>query len=200
MFGIDDALLGAIAGPVLGGLLGGEGNSQTATTQNKIDPRMDPYIYGDGGILPSASAWYSQNQTGLNPQMLAGLNNQWSQLGASKSGYDTMQNLGLSMMGGGVAGNPFSNGTMANGGTMPSAGAGIPQGIPATQQPYHPAQFNGAGPFTMPTMTPRAVAPSQFMAQPQVDPRKAQYDNMFGPGGGGGIGGYVGGGFNREIG
>lgn len=197
-------ILGSIAGPLIGGLLGSGGNSQTSSMQDKIDPRMDPYIYGDGGILPAAAGWYNQNQSGLNPQMLTGLNNQWSQIGASKSGYDTMQNLGLSMMGGGVAGNPFSNGTMANGGTMPSGGTGIPQGIPqgipATQQPYQPAQFSGAGPFAMPTMAPRAAAPSQFMDPSQVDPRKAQYDNMFGPGGGGGIGGYVGGGFNREIG
>jgi hypothetical protein len=189
----------SLIGPVVGGLLGGEGNSQTSSTQNKIDPRMDPYIYGEGGILPAAAAWYNQNQSGLNPQMLTGLNNQWLQLGASKPGYDTMQNLGLSMMGGGVMGNPFSNGTMANGGTMPAP----MQGSQGTQspQPYQPAQFSGAGPFTMPTMAPRMGLPSQFIPQQRPDdPRKAQYDNMFGPGGGGGIGGYVGGGFNREIG
>ncbi len=103
---------------------------------------MDPYVYGNGGVLPSASSWYQSNASGLNPQMLTGMNNQWSQLGASAPGYQHMQNLGLSLMGGGVAGNPFTGGNMASGG---GASAG----------PYQVPQMS-PGPFTMPAQMPAA--------------------------------------------
>ena len=146
---------------LLGGLLGSEEKttgktnptSQTTTssgshgssTQNKIDPRMEQAIYGAGGIMPNASAWYMQNQSGLNDKMVTGMNNQWNQLGASSQGFNQMQNLGMGLMGGGAAGNPFTGGG----------------GIAPQQMSYKPAEFNAAGgfnPFSMPSPTPMAAA------------------------------------------
>ena len=159
------ALLASIAGPVIGGLLGNEGQQQTQTQQNKIDPRMDPYVYGANGVLPAAASWYGQHQGGMNNQMLTGMNNQWSQLGASGQGYNQMQNLGLSMMGGGVAGNPFGSTT----GGMVQQPSYQPQ---QPQQSYQPAPMQMSlgpttgGQFQMPSAP--AYTPPQVQPQPST--------------------------------
>ena len=114
--------------------------SSEGFTQNFVDPRFEPYIYGEGGILGSAYDWYDQNRSGTSPQSLEGMNNQWAQLGASKQGFDAMQNLGMGMMGQGVTGNPFSGGYQG-GGTFPTTGI-APQNLT-----YTPAQFGQGGPF-----------------------------------------------------
>jgi hypothetical protein len=154
---------------LLGGLMGSEektvgkvdpssrttvsNSSHGSSTQNKIDPRMEQAIYGAGGIMPNASAWYAQNQSGLNDKMITGMNNQWNQLGASKQGFDQMQNLGMGLMGGGSAGNPFTGGG----------------GIAPQQLSYKPAEMGGgsvsgggaSSPFVMPTPAPApAMLPS----------------------------------------
>lgn len=160
-------MLPSLAGPVIGGLLGSDGSSSQQSVQNKIDPRMDPYIYGSDGILPNAAQWYSQNRTGLNNQMLTGLNNQWNQLGASGQGYNQMQNLGLSLMGG-VAGNPFTQG-----GTSGGSQSGSAAYTPA--QSYQPAQMSmgNSNPFTMPNITAPA-APQQAAAPGNTIPAPMQ--------------------------
>lgn len=112
MFGIDD-LIGAVAAPLLGGLMGSQGSSQS--TQQSIDPRMAKYIYGEdgkGGLLSEAQKWYENNKTGLNPQMLQGLNTQWAVLNdpANMGAYTQMRNLGSGLMSAPVMGNPFSDG------------------------------------------------------------------------------------------
>lgn len=146
---------------LLGGLLGSEEKtvgktnptSQTTTSSNSsgshrqdyLDPRMEQAIYGAGGIMPNAAAWYAQNQSGLNDKMVTGMNNQWNQLGASTQGFNQMQNLGMGLMGGGTAGNPFTGGG----------------GIAPQQMSYKPANFNtggGESPFAMPAA--QAPAPS----------------------------------------
>lgn len=150
---------------LLGGLLGSEektvgkvdptsrttvtNGSHGSSTQHRIDPRMEQAIYGAGGIMPNASAWYAQNQSGLNDKMITGMNNQWNQLGASKQGFDQMQNLGMGLMGGGTAGNPFTGGG----------------GIAPQQLTYKPAEMNTASsansPFTMPVAAPApAMSPA----------------------------------------
>jgi len=166
---------------LLGGLMGSEektvgktaptsqttnsSSSHGSSTQNRIDPRMEQAIYGAGGIMPNASAWYAQNQSGLNDKMVTGMNNQWNQLGASKQGFDQMQNLGMGLMGGGTAGNPFTGG-----------GGIAPQNLT-----YKPADMaTGASPnspFTMPVAAP---APSMSAGAPSGG----------GGGGGGGDAGY----------
>lgn len=166
MFGFDDLLI-PVGMSLIGGLLGSEektvgkteptsrttvsngSSSHGSSTQNKIDPRMEQAIYGAGGIMPNAAAWYAQNQSGLNDKMITGMNNQWNQLGASKQGFDQMQNLGMGLMGGGTAGNPFTGGG----------------GIAAQKLSYNPAQMemssNANSPFVMPTpMAAPAMLPS----------------------------------------
>jgi hypothetical protein len=147
---------------LLGGLLGseektvGKTNPTSSTTvsggsshrQDKLDPRMEKAIYGAGGIMPSAAEWYKNNKSGLNSQMVTGMNNQWNQLGASGQGFNQMQNLGMGLMGGGSAGNPFTGGG----------------GIAPQQLSYTPAQQeNGTvNPFTMPAATvPAAATPAK---------------------------------------
>jgi hypothetical protein len=121
------ALVGSVAAPVIGGLMGGRGNSSTQTSQASIDPRMADAVYGSGGILPSGRDWYNANKTGMNAQMATGLDNQWNQHTASTQGFNQMQNLGMGLMGGGTAGNPFTGG-----------------GYIAPSQPsYAPAAFTG---------------------------------------------------------
>jgi hypothetical protein len=121
------------AAPLIGGLLGSSGKQTTQTQQNTVDPRFAEYMYGQNGVLPSAQNWYSNNKTGLNSQMLTGMDNQWKQLGNSAQGFNQMQNLGMGLMGGGVASNPFTGGG----------------GQAATQTAYNPvAMSTGANPFT----------------------------------------------------
>jgi hypothetical protein len=50
---------------LLGGLLGGSSSGPdnlTSTSQNKMDPRMDPYVYGQGGILNQIMAQSGKQQ------------------------------------------------------------------------------------------------------------------------------------------
>lgn len=110
---------------LLGGLMGSEGSSQTQ--KNEIDPRMAKYIYGEdgkGGLLSEAQKWYENNKTGLNPQMLQGLNTQWAVLNdpANMGAYTQMRNLGSGLMSAPVMGNPFSDGRASLSGNL-----GMPQ-------------------------------------------------------------------------
>ena len=110
------ALLGAA-----GGLLGsGHGlNSASESVQNRIDPRMARYIYGqDGnsGLLGNVNNLYSSQlaQGGLNDQQRQGMASQLDVLNdpSYQSGYTQMRNTGNSLLGQPVAGNPFNNGQM----------------------------------------------------------------------------------------
>ena len=148
MFGIDDAIIGAVAAPLIGGLLGSKGNSSStggAVTQtNSIDPRLVDSIYGKNGVVPSAQDWYAKNKTGMNPMMLQGMDNQWNQANASHQGFNQMQNLGMGLMGAGVAGNPFFGGY--RGGTNWRGGS---NGIAPQAMSFNPAQrTQTASPFT----------------------------------------------------
>lgn len=152
MFGIDDAIIGAVAAPLVGGLLGSKGNSSSSggavTQTNSIDPRLVDSIYGKNGVVPSAQDWYAKNKTGMNPMMLQGMDNQWNQANASHQGFNQMQNLGMGLMGAGMAGNPFSGGY--TGGTNFSGGLnGNGGSIAARPMSFAPAQrTQTASPFT----------------------------------------------------
>ena len=118
-------MLGEILGSVVGGLLGG-GGSESERTSNKIDERLAPYVYGKdgkGGLLADVNSLYRQQaaQGGLNPMMRAGLESQRQVLASPQytQGYEAMRSLGLGLMGGGVAQNPFTSGGMG-GGAAPS--------------------------------------------------------------------------------
>ena len=116
-----------------------------SSSQSYVDPRMENILYGTGGIIPQATDWYNQNSTGTNDQMITGMNNTWNQLGASGQGYNQMQNLGMQLMGGGAAGNPFT-------------GTG---GIAAQQVQYTPATFSAGteNPFVQKEQKPLSVLP-----------------------------------------
>jgi hypothetical protein len=87
------SLLGPAA-TVLGGLAGSQGQKTEQTSERKTDPRVDPYLFGDGtnpGLLG-----YTQQL--LARQMAPG----------GLQGYDDMKSLGLLNMNIPVAGNGFS--------------------------------------------------------------------------------------------
>ena len=184
------SLLTSLAGPVIGGLLGGGGSkSQETTKVNQIDPRLEPYIYGANGSLPAAQDWFSKNKSGMNGQMQQGLTNQASQYAASKPGFDTMQNLGLGLMGGGVAGNPFSQGysggtNFAPQGRTNMAGTNQPTAQQTTQA-YTPAVFDNApvqAPVSTPTAAPTAAPEDDLMKwmRNQAMMQKSQYEQLYG--------------------
>ena len=116
-----------------------------SSSQSYIDPRMENILYGTGGIIPQATDWWNNNSSGTNEQMITGMNNTWNQLGASGQGYNQMQNLGMQLMGGGAAGNPFT-------------GTG---GIAAQQVQYTPATFSAGteNPFVQKEQKPLSVLP-----------------------------------------
>lgn len=181
------SLLTSLAGPVIGGLLGGSGSKQSSTQTNQIDPRLADAIYGANGSVPAAQQWFSQNKSGMNGQMQQGLNNQAAQYAASKPGFDTMQNLGLGLMGGGVAGNPFSQGysggtNFAPQGRTNMAGTNQPTAQQTTQA-YTPAVFDSA-PITQPAAqtnsTPQAAPEDELMKwmRNQAMMQKSQQEQM----------------------
>ena len=178
-------LLGAVAGPVIGGLLGGGGNKSSQTQSNQIDPRLAEAIYGSNGSVPLAQQWLAANKTGMNSQMQQGLDNQTAQYAASKPGFDQMQNLGLGLMGGGVAGNPFSSGYTGGTNFAPtgmSNTAGKNQPIAQqTAQTYTPATFNttqAQTPVSTPTAATSALNPE---LEDMLKRYRAQlgYENQF---------------------
>jgi hypothetical protein len=181
------SLLTSLAGPVIGGLLGGSGSKSSQTQTNTIDPRLAEAIYGSNGSVPAAQDWFSKNKSGMNSQMQQGLNNQASQYAASKPGFDQMQNLGLGLMGGGVAGNPFSQGysggtNFAPQGRTNMAGTNQPTAQQTTQA-YTPAVFDSA-PITQPAAqtnsTPQAAPEDELMKwmRNQAMMQKSQQEQM----------------------
>ena len=102
---------------LVGGLLGSKSSGGTQTAEKKMDPRLDRYVYGEdgqGGLLGAAFD-LAQNQLktgGLNDLQRQGLEMQRQYLMSPQysQGYTNMANLGQSLMGGGVASNPFTAG------------------------------------------------------------------------------------------
>lgn len=98
---------GAIAGSQ-------ESGGDTVTRQSKTDPRMDPYIYGDGGILKELQSWYGANKA-PNANMQAGWDQQLGLLKdpAIAQQMASMRNQAFQGSQAPVAGNPFSDGRMS---------------------------------------------------------------------------------------
>lgn len=108
-------LIGAGLG-LLGGLMGGD-DEQTQTRQ--MDPRLDKYVYGDAsnnGLLADAQSVYNRQMAtgGLNDLQRQGMDMQYQYLMSPQyqQGAQSMFNMGSSLLGGGVAGNPFTTGQM----------------------------------------------------------------------------------------
>lgn len=134
----------AVAGAAVGGLLGG-GGSSSSSTSNKIDDRLSPYVYGKdgkGGLLADVMGQYQQQfaQGGMNPMMRAGLESQRQVLASPQytQGYDAMRSMGLGLMGGGVAQNPFTSGGM--GGSSTPAPSVVRPTTSTQYQPFQPQQ------------------------------------------------------------
>jgi len=164
MFG----LLGAGLG-LLGGLMGGD-NEQTQTRQ--LDPRLSNYVFGSddkSGLLGDASRLYGQQMAtgGLNDIQRQGLGMQQQYLMSPQyqQGNQSLYNLGMNLMGGGIAGNPF----MQRGGMSPM---GMPMGgrpqmtqPQAMQQPSQGFQYQ-----------PIQVAAPDYSAKPPEKPSVTSAD------------------------
>lgn len=185
-------MFGEILGSVFGGLLGGDG-SESSQTSNKIDDRLAPYVYGKdgkGGLLADVNSLYQQQaaQGGLNGLQRAGLESQRQVLASPQytQGYDAMRSMGLGLMGGGVAQNPFTSGGGMGGqmgglqqrpmtqqtgqqfiGSMPSNGM-IGSFAPAAVDLFNKAKTQGNTPQTQQNGVVRPTANTQYQPfQPQ---------------------------------
>lgn len=148
-----DAILGAVAPSLIGGLMGGKGSGSTATQKQELDPRVQGLLFGgyDGsGLLGDANNLYkSQNANGgLNQYQRAGLEGQRQFLTSDgySQGYNAMRDLGMGLLGGGVASNPFTSGPRSGTlGAGPSGGMGAPAVRPQTAS-YKPFSYqNNSG-------------------------------------------------------
>ena len=119
MAGLLDGNWMAAGASLLGGLLGSQSNSssQSNTQTRAMDPRMDRYVYGsDGQSGLLGGAWgLMQKQAangGLNDLQRQGMEMQRQYLMSPQyqNSYGNMMSAGQSLMGGGVAGNPFTSG------------------------------------------------------------------------------------------
>lgn len=108
--------LAGLVGAVAGGLGGGSGDN-TATSQNKMDPRMDAYVYGTGPNDPNSYlgqllAKYKANPSGINATMQQGLDASKAALNDPNyaQSYTQMRNFGTGLLSQPMAGNPFTQG------------------------------------------------------------------------------------------
>jgi hypothetical protein len=96
--------LGALAG------LSGAGDQKQTSTQ-KMDPRMDAMLYGQGGFLPQLQQWFQQNQQ-PNQLMQQGAQQQANFYNSPQytQGFSALRDTGMGLLGKGVAKNPFLEG------------------------------------------------------------------------------------------
>jgi hypothetical protein len=165
-------------GEIVGGLLGLAGGGDSSSTQQmKMDPRMDRFVYGEsgkGGLLGDAYKLYSQQmaQGGMNPMMQAGLESQRQFLTSPQytQGYNNLMNLGQGLLGGGVAGNPF---------TQSQRPAQMPQ---ANMNPFMGGGFqyqnNPAMMGAMSPMQPQGVKPSELSQPKEVTPEQSAIEKL----------------------
>jgi hypothetical protein len=166
---------GIVASVGVGLLTGSEKKGQQTSTQQEMDPAMRPFIFGDAdrkGMMPLG---YEQLLRSQSPEKMAG--------------WNMMQNRGLGLMGGSVAGNPFSQGYQGGTNFAPQGGMGNGMGQ------YAPP------PVPMPPAPTPAPTPAfdfdQMMAewqkkQQEKYAQQAWEDEMRGAGAGGGDGGGTG--------
>lgn len=170
-------MFGEIFGSVLGGLLGG-GGSENSQTSNKIDDRLAPYVYGKdgkGGLLADVNSLYQQQaaQGGLNGLQRAGLESQRQVLSSPQytQGYDAMRSMGLGLMGGGVAQNPFTSGGGVGGMSNQPTPSVVRPTTNTQYQPFQPQQTESLQAMNTPI---QSVA--QFQAANAPAPAPSQND------------------------
>src|SRR5574343_1068478 len=165
---------------IIGGLLGGKkgATNQVQSNTKSMDPTVRQWYFGsdgNGGLLGDLNKWYSENKSGLNPDMTAGLGHMRSvyQSPLATQGYERMGNAGYDLMGRGVAGNPFVTGQMPNFGNlqgqqqqqfqMPQ----MPQFTRAGQYPVNqPVQLGIPTPITTPQQVEAAPTSNIGLYQP----------------------------------
>jgi hypothetical protein len=101
------------AGLIGGAYLGSQTQpGETITQQSKTDPRVDPYIYGDQGVLKSAQDWFLANKSGVNPTMQQGWDTRLGLLTnpATMSGLQGLQKNAMGLLSNPIASNPWIKG------------------------------------------------------------------------------------------
>lgn len=170
--------------PLAAGLAGASSSSKgtTTTQQNSMDPRMDKYVYGsDGnsGLLGSAfGLMQEQLKTGgLNDMQRQGMEMQRQFLMSPQyqQGYTGMMDVGRSLMGAGIAGNPFMGGGRTQM-QMPGASGGAPNNAyfannPDVAQAYA-NRFNDPNLASTRNMTPEQFAQTHFQKHGQGEQRQ----------------------------
>jgi hypothetical protein len=131
---------GIVASVGVGLLTSGMGSSKNQTTQQQMDPAMRPYVFGDGtqgsGLLGMTQSQLQRSQSPERQQM-----------------WQNMMDRGQQLMGGSIAGNPFSAGY--HGGTnfgpvgAGMAGNGVPQFRPPASAPPPAQQQQTQGQYSM---------------------------------------------------
>lgn len=108
---------GMLASSLVGGLLGGSESGSDSSQSRQLDPRLSNYVFGsDGkpGLLSDASNLYSQQMAtgGLNNYQRQGLDMQMQYLNSPQyqQGNQQLFNMGSSLLGGGIASNPYTSG------------------------------------------------------------------------------------------
>jgi hypothetical protein len=102
-------------GGVLGAVEGGKG--QSATQENRLDPRIAQYLFGTGygdqnSLLGAAQKQWQQNPTGLNPLQTQALEMQKNYLQSPEytQGFQQMRNVAQGLLSNQAASNPFTSG------------------------------------------------------------------------------------------
>lgn len=195
---------GMIAASVVGGLLGGGGGKSSKSQSSTMDQRIGNYVYGqdgNGGLLADARNLYRQqfDQGGLNPMQTGGLEMQRQTLMSPQytQGYDAMRSMGLGLMGGGVAGNPFTGGqtirptTNMDHAQFSYSQGGVPQSVlTAVTSPIQQAQ----APEKVTTMQEDVLAiVDEYMRANKLGKYAEQAQDYGGSGGGYDFGGNAGG-------
>ena len=85
--GVSDKLLGA--GLTAAGALAGKEGTPGQTSERKMDPRLDNYVFGQNGVVPMAAGLLSQ------------------QMPMAQQGGQQAFDFGRGLLGRGVAANPF---------------------------------------------------------------------------------------------
>ena len=155
-----------LAASAIGGLLGSKSNGSTSNSTRNMDPRLDRYVYGsDGqsGLLSGAWDTFQKQaaQGGLNDLQRQGMEMQRQYLMSPQyqNSYAGLMGAGQSLLGGGVAGNPFMR--QAQAAQQPAA-----QSAPMPSASYPAAQQQPAFQYDPRTMP--ASADAYFKQNPDV--------------------------------
>lgn len=128
MFGLSASTVAGIASAGAGLLTGG-GKSGSQSTKQEMDPRMVPYVFGGEGKQGLLDVARDQLYQSRSPERM--------------QGWNTMMNRGQSLMGGSIAGNPFSSGYQGGSLFPARAGNGLPQYTPSPLPKYNPPAATG---------------------------------------------------------